>query len=293
MKESNKTFISVNQALSQLQSKIKDVPPYIIKTGWSALDEYINGFGAGELCVIGGRPAMGKSVLVSRLISSMVCKGIPVGYITTTDILNVNFMSRIVGDITNAVFPYTYENRLHFIEDATLAEVPLYFDYEQKMTILSLREKAFRLKEEKNIKCLFVESIQTLFELEDNSNVKLNADRISRELKILAQELNIPIIITSELNKAPEYRGLERKPQLCDLRSCKSLECYADKVLLLNRPEYYGCYVDERGRTYRGIIIVTVAKNKYGSTGEFRYVYKPAEMYKWADDPSSTIDGPF
>ena len=93
-----------------------------------------------------------------------------------------------------------------------------------------------------------------------------------REIRILAQELIIPIIITSGLNRGPENRpGVDGKiPQIRDLRYSDSIECYADKVFFLHRPEYYNMYMDEEGYDLRGVLEVFVAKNTYGPTGKFR-----------------------
>lgn len=279
MKDKCLPYISVNEVLNQLQSRMKDALPYVIKTGINIMDVLIDGFYPGELCVIGARPAMGKSMFVHSLISNMVCKGIPVGLFTATDNLDVNFMCRIVCAVKDTIVPHSYEERIKIIQDTTLEGVPLYLKSDTRMTILSLRENAIKMKEEKGVKCLFIETIQALFDSEENGSTKEGMERICRELKNLAQELDIPVVITSELNRSPEYReGIDGKcPQLCDLRSCGAIEGIADKVLLLHRPEYYHILMDERGNDLRGIIIVIVAKNKYGSTGDVRLRFEPTK----------------
>lgn len=275
MKDNNQAYISVNEALARFQSEIKDTLPYVIKTGFVDMDLFTNGFVPGELCVIGGCPAMGKSTFVLSLISHMVRKEIPVGLFTATDCFNVNFMCKLVSAVKNTEVNLSYEERLNFIQDAVLNEVPLYLNYEPCISICSVRENAVRLKEEKGIKCLFVETIQSLFAYEENECPEETMLAVCRELKILAQELKIPIIVTSELNRSPEQReGIDGKhPQLCDLQYGSSIVHYADLVLLLYRPEYYHIYQDDRGYDQRGVLTVAVAKNKYGSIGDFRLIF--------------------
>lgn len=277
MKDNDQTYISVKEALILIQSQIKDTLPYAIKTGFNDMDLMTKGFVPGELCIIGGLPAMGKTAFVLTLISHMVCKEIPVGLFTATDYLNVDFMSRIVSAVKNIDIHESYEEKLKNIQDAVLDEVPLYLNFEPRISIRSFRENAVKLKEEKDIKCLFVETIQSLFTYEENGSSKESIQAVCRELKKLAQELNIPIIVTSELNWSPEQReGIDGKyPQLCDLQYGNSIERYADLVLLLYRPEYYHIYQDERGYDQRGVLTVVVAKNKYGSIGDFRLKYDP------------------
>lgn len=272
MKDFHQTYVSINEALNQFRSQIKDAHPYTIKTGINAMDAFIDGFFPGELCVIGARPAMGKSMFVHSLISNMVWKGTPVGLFTATDNLEANFICRIICAIRKTIIPCSYEERLNIIQDSVLEEMPLYLSCDPRMSIHSLRENAMKLKDEKGVKCMFIESIQALFDSVENGNTKEGMESICRELKILAQELNIPIVITSDLNRSPEYRdGIDgKRPQLCDLRSSSAIESNADKVLLLHRPEYYHVTMDENGNDLRGIFIIVVAKNKYGSTGEVK-----------------------
>ena len=279
MKDNTLTYISINEALDQFQSQIKVKCPYAIETGLKAMDILTGGLFPGELCVIGARPAMGKSMFIFSIISYMVWKEIPIGLFSATDSMNVNFLSRLVSSVNNSEIPYSYEGKLRLLRDVVLDEVPLYLNCEPRMTILSLRENATKLKKEKGIKCLFVESIQALFDSEENGNTREGMERICREPKILAQELDIPIVVTSELNRSPEHReGIDGKcPQLCDLRSSSAIESNADKVLLLHRPEYYHITMDENGYDLRGIFIVIVAKNKYGSTGEVRLGFDPCK----------------
>ena len=205
----------------------------------------------------------------------MLGQKIPVGLFSAYDNLNVNYLSRILSTIKKTNRPHNYEQSINFIRETALEDIPLYLNLKQRMNIAYLRENAIKQQKEKGIRCLFVETIQSFFENEENGTSKEGTENVCRELRILAQELNIPIIITSGLNRGPENRpGVDGKiPQIRDLRYGDSIECYADKVFLLHRPEYYNIFSDEEGYDLRGVLRVIVAKNTYGPTGEFRLKY--------------------
>lgn len=274
MEYNSETNMSINEAVIRLKSQIKNVQPNVLKTGFKQLDAF-GGFAPGELCVIGARPAMGKTTFVLNIISYMLGQKIPVGLFSADDNLNVNYLSRIISAVKKTNRPHNYEQSINFIRETELEDIPLYLNLKQRMNFAYLRENAIKQKEEKGIRCLFVETIQSFFENEENGTSKEGTEKTCRELRILAQELNIPIIITSGLNRGPENRpGVDGKiPQIRDLRYGDSIECYADKVFLLHRPEYYDILLDEEGYDQRGVLRVIVAKNTYGPTGEFRLKY--------------------
>ena len=274
MEYNSETNISINEAVIRLKSQIKNVQPDVLKTGLRQLDA-LGGFSPGELCVIGARPRMGKTMFILNLISHMLWKNIPVGLFSADDNLNVNYLSRILSTVKKTNTPHNYEQSSIFILEAALEDIPLYLNIEPRKDIAYLRENAIKLKEEKGIKCLFIETIQSFFENGKNGTSKKGAENVCRELRILAQELNIPIIITSDLNRGPENRPIldGKRPQIRDLRYSDSIECYADKVFFLFRPQYYRVWSDVDGNDLRGVLIVIVAKNTYGPTGEFRLEY--------------------
>lgn len=274
MEYNSETNMSINEAVIRLKSQIKNVQPNVLKTGFKQLDAF-GGFAPGELCVIGARPAMGKTTFVLNIISYMLGQKIPMGLFSADDNLNVNYLSRIISAVKKTNRPHNYEQSINFIRETELEDIPLYLNLKQRMNFAYLRENAIKQKEEKGIRCLFVETIQSFFENEENGTSKEGTEKTCRELRILAQELNIPIIITSGLNRGPDNRpGVDGKiPQIRDLRYGDSIECYADKVFLLHRPEYYDILLDEEGYDLRGVLRVIVAKNTYGPTGEFRLKY--------------------
>lgn len=123
---------------------------------------------------------------------------------------------------------------------------------------------------EKGVKIIFIETIQKIFDSEENGNSKENMEAICHKLKCMANDLNVPIIVTSDLNRSPEHReGYDGKiPQIADLRSCSAIENNADSIYLLFRPEYYRILSDETGKNLKGLMNVIIAKQKYNKTGE-------------------------
>jgi replicative DNA helicase len=152
-----------------------------------------------------------------------------------------------------------------------LEGAPLYVDDTPGLSIFELRSKARRLAKEKGIKAIMIDYLQLM-----NANGMHFGNRqeevstISRSLKGLAKELNIPVIALSQLNRGVESReGAEgKRPQLSDLRESGAIEQDADMVLFVHRPEYYRIYTDENNRDLRGMAQIIIAKHRKGAIGD-------------------------
>ncbi|MEE1092070.1 MAG: DnaB-like helicase C-terminal domain-containing protein, partial [Prevotella sp.] len=158
-----------------------------------------------------------------------------------------------------------------------LANSPIYVDDTPAMSIFELRTKARRLVREKNVQVIMIDYLQLM-----NANGARFGSRqeevstISRSLKGLAKELNIPILALSQLNRTVEGRdGLEgKRPQLSDLRESGAIEQDADMVLFVHRPEYYRIFEDEKGNDLRGKAQIIIAKHRKGGTGDVLLEFK-------------------
>jgi replicative DNA helicase len=157
------------------------------------------------------------------------------------------------------------DKNLGFMEDA-----PLFIDETEGISILELRTKARRLVREHKIELIMIDYLQLM----TASGMKFNSRQeevslISRSLKGLAKELNIPVLALSQLNRGVESReGVEgKRPQLSDLRESGAIEQDADMVIFLHRPEYYGLYMSDDGKDYRGKAEVIISKHRKGATG--------------------------
>ncbi|MGE5810598.1 MAG: DnaB-like helicase C-terminal domain-containing protein, partial [Ignavibacteria bacterium] len=154
-----------------------------------------------------------------------------------------------------------------------LIESPLYIDDTPAQTVLEIRAKARRLKAEKNIGMIIIDYLQLMQGPANSESREREISHISRSLKSLAKELNIPVIALAQLNRAVESRT-DRRPQLSDLRESGSIEQDADVVIFLNRPEMYQIktFSDDQSST-EGVAEVIVGKQRNGPTGEIRLAF--------------------
>jgi len=154
-----------------------------------------------------------------------------------------------------------------------LIESPLYIDDTPAQTVLEIRAKARRLKAEKNIGMIIIDYLQLMQGPSNSESREREISHISRSLKSLAKELNIPVIALAQLNRAVETRN-DKRPQLSDLRESGSIEQDADVVLFLNRPEYYGIKnFQDDGTSTEGVAEVIIGKQRNGPTGDIRLAF--------------------
>ena len=158
-----------------------------------------------------------------------------------------------------------------------LYDAPIYVDDTPSLSVFELRTKARRLVREHDIKCIIIDYLQLM----NASGMSFGSreqevSMISRSLKGLAKELNIPIIALSQLNRGVENRqGAEgKRPQLADLRESGAIEQDADMVCFIHRPEYYKITEDERGNSLVGLAEIIIAKHRNGATGDVRLRFK-------------------
>jgi replicative DNA helicase len=265
-------YITINDAIKQHQlSLLKDSSQSIL-SGFSRLDLIKKGWIPGELCIIGGRPGMGKTGFIFSLIRNMLNEKIPVSLFTASDTNNIRFITRLVSCIEDIKPCACVEDSLSNMHEVNH---PLYLNFQSKLTLSYIRENAYILIQKYGVKCIFIETIQSIFNSECNGNTKEGMEQICNELKILARDLKVPLIITSELNRSVEHReGIDaQEPFIEDLRSSSAIESEADSIILYWRPAYYKIYCDEKGNELRDIAMVKIAKNQYGGIGDIRLKY--------------------
>jgi replicative DNA helicase len=164
-----------------------------------------------------------------------------------------------------------------------LAEAPIFIDDTPGLSVFELRAKARRLKEQHKIELLIVDYLQLMTAGgEGKGNREQEIATISRSLKGLAKELEIPVIALSQLSRAVETRGGDKRPQLSDLRESGAIEQDADLVMFIHRPEYYNITEDEHGASTRGVGELIIAKHRNGpvDSAKTRYI---GEFTKFAD----------
>ncbi len=255
-----------------------------VPTGFEKLDEKTSGWQSSDLVIIAGRPAMGKTSFALSL-----AKNIAVDYHTpiaffSLEMNNVQLINRLISNVCEVPGSKILSGQLSEDEwvrfDKRLPQMqgaPLYVDDTPGLSVFELRTKARRLKREHDIQLLMIDYLQLM-----NANgMRFNSRQeevstISRSLKGLAKELDIPIIALSQLNRTVEQRdGLDgKRPQLSDLRESGAIEQDADMVLFVHRPEYYHIYQDSNGQDLRGRAQIIIAKHRKGATGDVLLDFK-------------------
>jgi replicative DNA helicase len=293
----------MRQALAELDQKKNNKDGLTgVPSGFSALDRLTSGWQKTELMILAARPGMGKTAfVVSSLRNAAVEFNMPVA-IFSLEMSSVQLVNRLISaeaEIDSdkirkgSLAPHEWEQLHHRIHRLTNA--PIFIDDTPALSILELRAKCRRLKAQHDIQMIVIDYLQLMTGDTGGKgagNREQEIAMISRSLKNLAKELDVPVIALSQLSRAVETRGGEKRPQLSDLRESGSIEQDADMVLFLYRPEYYGITEDEAGNSVAGIGEVIVAKNRAGSldTVQLRFIGK---YTKFTDLDSGYTPAPF
>ena len=248
-----------------------------IPSGFTALDKITSGWQTPDLVIIAARPAMGKTAFVLSMAKNMaVDRNIPVA-IFSLEMSNVQLVNRLImnvceleGDRIKTGKMSQEETRKLNTKINIMKGKPLYLDDTPSLSIFELRSKARKLVREHGVRLIIIDYLQ-LMNASGTSfgSREQEVSIISRGLKGLAKELDIPIIALSQLNRGVEARqGVEGKtPQLSDLRESGAIEQDADLVCFIHRPEYYHLYNDDKtGKDLRGLAQIIVAKHRNGAT---------------------------
>jgi len=258
-----------------------------LQSGFKDLDKITSGWQNSDLIIIAARPAMGKTALVLSMAKNMAVNyNIPVG-IFSLEMSNVQLVNRLIVNVTELSGEKIKNGQLaphewHQLDSKVrvLYDAPIYIDDTPSLSVFELRTKARRLVKEHKVKSIIIDYLQLM----NASGMSFGSreqevSMISRSLKGLAKELNIPVIALSQLNRSVENRtgrdGFDAKrPQLSDLRESGAIEQDADIVCFIHRPEYYKIYADEHGNDLTGKAEIIVAKHRNGSTGDVLLEFK-------------------
>ncbi len=248
-----------------------------VPSGYTAIDRITGGWQKSDLVVIAARPGMGKTAFILSMARNIsVDLKRPVA-LFSLEMSGIQLVTRLISSESGLpaeklrsgkLADYEWE-QLH-AKITPLISAPIYIDDTPSLSVFELRAKCRRLKEQYNIEMVMIDYIQLMTTGGDNrGNREQEIATISRSLKSLAKELNIPVIILSQLNRSVETRGGSKKPILSDLRESGAIEQDADLVLFIYRPEYYKIDVDEKGPTHNKADVI-IAKHRNGKTDEVR-----------------------
>ncbi|MBQ8866586.1 MAG: replicative DNA helicase [Bacteroidaceae bacterium] len=249
-----------------------------LESGFRGLDKMTSGWQNSDLIIIAARPAMGKTAFVLSMAKNIaVTNRVPVAMFSL-EMSNVQLVNRLIVNVceipgekikSGQLAPYEWGQLDYRLKD--LMGAPLYVDDTPSLSVFELRTKARRLVREHGVKIIIIDYLQLM----NASGMSYGSRQeevstISRSLKGLAKELNIPIIALSQLNRGVEQRdGNEgKRPQLSDLRESGAIEQDADMVCFIHRPEYYKILQDEKGRDLRGMAEIIIAKHRNGAVGD-------------------------
>ena len=249
-----------------------------VPTGYHKLDNITRGWQASDLVIIAGRPAMGKTSFALSMAKNIAADyKVPMAFFSL-EMSNVQLVNRLISNcceiqgskiLNGQLKPDEWERLDKRLNN--LIGSPLYVDDTPGLSVFELRTKARRLVRDHGVKIIMIDYLQLM-----NANGMRFSSRqeevstISRSLKQIAKELDIPILALSQLNRGVESReGLEgKRPQLSYLRESGAIEQDADMVLFVHRPEYYHIYQDENGRDLHGMAQIIIAKHRKGATGD-------------------------
>ncbi|NCC09524.1 MAG: replicative DNA helicase [Bacteroidia bacterium] len=255
-----------------------------LESGYARLDKMTAGWQNSDLIIIAARPAMGKTAFVLSM-----AKNIAVDYkkpvaLFSLEMSNVQLVNRLISNVceipsekikSGQLAAYEWQQLDYKLKD--LLDAPLYVDDTPSLSVFELRTKARRLVREHGVKVLIIDYLQLM----NASGMAFGSRQeevstISRSLKGLAKELNIPVIALSQLNRGVENReGIEgKRPQLSDLRESGAIEQDADMVCFIHRPEYYKIFQDDRGNDLRGMAEIIIAKHRNGAVGDVLLRFK-------------------
>lgn len=253
-----------------------------LNTGWDSLNSVISGWVAPDLVILAARPAQGKTAFMLNTILRQLQAGNGVG-IFSLEMSGEQLVNRLLSLVTGIPHSNLRHNNLNGIENANIMtamgkmeKFPLYIDDNPSLNIRDLRSKATIMKRKYDIKMLCVDYLQLMSGVDRKNNRESEIAEISRGCKIIAKELNIPVLALSQLSRAVESRA-DKMPQLSDLRESGGIEQDADSVIFLMRPETYGITEVEVGGQVIpsvGSAIVKIAKNRHGNLKNipFRFI---------------------
>ncbi len=272
-----------------------------ISTGFEKLDRLTSGWQPSDLIIVAARPGMGKTALALSMARNIsVQKKIPVAFFSL-EMSSVQLITRLISAETGLssdklrtgkLAPHEWQQLNVKVSD--LESAPLYIDDSAALTIFELRAKARRLASAHDIKLIVIDYLQLMNIGSSNKagNREQEISTISRNLKALAKELNIPVIALSQLSRAVETRGGTKRPILSDLRESGAIEQDADIVSFLYRPEYYGIteWDDDMKTPSEGQGEFIVAKHRNGALDSIKLKFV-ASLGKFEDIDS--FDSPF
>ena len=288
----------MKEAIDELQAKktrkdgITGVP-----SGFIDLDNITSGWQPSDLVIIAGRPSMGKTAFVlSMMRNASIDHEMPIA-LFSLEMSSLQIVNRLISSEAELdsdkikkgnLKDYEWQQLLHKTDQLNNAKI--FIDDTPALSILELRAKSRRLKSQHDIQCIIVDYLQLMSGEygKSSGNREQEIASISRSLKAIAKELNVPVLALSQLSRAVETRGGDKRPVLSDLRESGSIEQDADMVLFIYRADRYDITEDEDGNLTAGVAALLLRKNRNGPTGKVKLKF--IERFAKFADLSSNDD---
>ncbi len=293
-KDFQKMSVITPEVIEQLEARYQNQQAITgVPSGFKDLDDKTSGFQPSDLIIIAGRPAMGKTSLAMNMACNAAHEGKKVG-IFSLEMSSIQLVGRLLSAEAEVDLQMIRQGNLNQEDWArvtnasgTLFELPIYIDDTPGVSVVEMRSKCRRLKAEHGLDMVILDYLQLMSGSSfgnrggryENRQNEISA--ISRSLKIMAKELDVPVIALSQLSRAPEQRTGDHRPQLSDLRESGSIEQDADLVLFVFREEVYRKKEKKEGEDFEpapdpsldGIAELIIGKQRNGPTGIVKLVF--------------------
>ncbi|WP_317643742.1 replicative DNA helicase [Bombiscardovia apis] len=281
----------VQDTLEQLDKMQNGEVEKGVPTGFQVIDDVTQGLQPGQMIVVAGRPAMGKSTLGVDFARSAALHNNMATVIFSLEMSKNELAQRIIAAETDIPLVALRRadditsDRWKVLNDfwSKLQNAPLFIDDSPNMSLMEIRAKCRRLKQTNDLKLVVIDYLQLMSSGKQVESRQQEVSEFSRALKLLAKELEVPVVALSQLNRGPEARN-DKKPMLSDLRESGSIEQDADAVFLVNRPDFY----DKEDRPGEADIIL--AKHRNGPTDTFNLLFI-GEKSKFVNMPQDQQGG--
>jgi len=301
-KDSQHIKTLVPETLSMIEMRGTDGADTEVSTGLATLDKMTK-WKTPNLIVLAARPGMGKTALMLSMLYAAAKSGKAAG-IFSLEMSSHELTERLINQESSDVKSWKIKSGQLDSEDWQVVEASaekisttnLIIDDTPSLSITEFRAKARRMVLKYNVKVIAVDYLQLMTTNDKKAfNREQEVSLISRQLKAVAKELEIPIIALSQLSRANEQRAGDKRPQLSDLRESGAIEQNADIVIFIHRPDYYGITEDGEGNNTEGLAEIIYAKHRNGSVGDvylrfvgekttFEELEDISQIQNWLDD---------
>ncbi len=296
-RETVRIDILMKEALKQIEEAGKKADGLSgVPSGFTKLDRITSGWQRSDLVIIAARPSMGKTAFILSMARNIAVEHQRPVAIFSLEMSSIQLVNRLIVGETELPAERIRNGRLKDFEweqldfkIKSLVEAPLFIDDTPALSVFELRAKCRRLKANHKIEMIIVDYLQLMTGPKETSNNReQEVSVISRSLKGIAKELDVPIIALSQLNRSVEMRSGDKRPQLSDLRESGAIEQDADLVLFIHRPEKYGFLEDTEGNSLVGMADIIIAKHRNGALDDVRLRFKQ-DFAKFTDPEEAFV----